>query len=61
MVILKDIVIEVGVFLVIVFRVLNDDLILNVKEEMKYCIFEIVEKLEYKISSVCKLQIGVVN
>lgn len=54
MVILKDIVIEVGVFLAIVFRVLNDDLILNVKEEMKYCIFEIVEKLEYKISSVCK-------
>lgn len=54
MVILKDIVIEVGVFLAIVFRVLNDDSILNVKEETKYRIFEIVEKLEYKISSVRK-------
>lgn len=52
---LKDIAIEAGVFLATVFRVLNDDLTLNVKEETKHCIFEIAEKLEYKTSSACKL------
>lgn len=48
---LKDIAIEAGVSLATVSRVLNNDPTLSVKEETKYRILEIAEKLEYRTSS----------
>ena len=48
---LKNIALEANVSLATVSRVLNEDPTLSVKAETKKRIFEIADKLDYKISS----------